>query len=100
MYEKIKQLLEEVDLFKAENSEQLEAFRLRFLSKKGVLTELFDEFKNVANEHKKGVGQLINKLKIESQQKIDFYLTHLDKTESKNINLDLSLPCELNEIGS
>ncbi len=101
MLEKIKQQLEEVKHFKAENIEQLEEFRLRLFSKKGILTDLFEEFKKVANDQKKDVGLLINNLKIESQKKIDFYKSIFeDKSETKKIDLDLSLPCELNEIGS
>lgn len=70
MKDKIAGILEEVKGFSAENLDQLEAFRIKYLSKKGIVTGLFTEFKNVAPEQRKEMGQLMNRLKNTVQDKI------------------------------
>ena len=57
MKEKIKELLLEVEGFKAESKEQLEEFRIKLLGSKGKIKNLFADFKNVPNEQKKEIGQ-------------------------------------------
>ena len=63
MIDKIKELRQELENFKIETSENLEAFRLKYLSKKGYISQLFADFKNVPPEQKKDIGLLINELK-------------------------------------
>ena len=63
MKEKIGSLLEEVTAFNTDNLDQLEAFRIKYLSKKGIIPGLFTEFRNVAPEDRKEMGQLLNGLK-------------------------------------
>jgi phenylalanyl-tRNA synthetase alpha chain len=71
MQEKIKELLNEVEAFKAESKEQLEDFRIQILGSKGKIKGLFAAFKNVPNDQRKEVGQLINTLKEKAQDKLD-----------------------------
>ena len=66
MLEKIHKLLEEVDSFAAQTKEQVEEYRIKWLSKKGEITSLFDEFKEVPSDLKKEVGQKLNLLKTTS----------------------------------
>ena len=73
MKEKINEFLKEVEAFQAESLEQLEAFRIKFLSKKGQIPALFKDFKNVDPSDRKEIGQLINTLKQSVQDK-DRYL--------------------------
>ncbi len=95
MKEKINQYLEEVKSFTAENYDQLEAFRLKFLSKKGLIPALFADFRNVAPEERKELGQLINGLKNAVQEKIVSLKDALDsQTETSKSGLDLTLPVE------
>ena len=61
--EKIEQLLQQVDTLKASNAEEVEQLRLRYLSKKGEITELMNDFRSVAADQKKEVGMKINLLK-------------------------------------
>ena len=56
MIAKINQLLEEVAALKAANAEELEALRIKYLSKKGAINDLMADFRNVAAEQKKEVG--------------------------------------------
>ncbi len=70
MKKRINQLLEEVNQLVATNQDELEALRIKYLSKKGQISELFNDFRNVANEEKREVGQLLNELKNVAQDKI------------------------------
>jgi phenylalanyl-tRNA synthetase alpha chain len=71
MKNRINQLLEEVNQLVAANNEELEALRIKYLSKKGEISTLFNDFRNVANEEKREVGQLLNELKNAAQDKIN-----------------------------
>ncbi|MDD3080187.1 MAG: phenylalanine--tRNA ligase subunit alpha [Paludibacter sp.] len=70
MKNRINELLEEVNRMAAANNEELEALRIKYLSKKGLISELFNDFRNVPNEEKRVVGQLLNELKNKTQDKI------------------------------
>ena len=61
--DKISQLLEEVKNISASNAEEIEALRIKYLSKKGEITALMSDFRNVPAEQKKEVGMKINELK-------------------------------------
>ncbi len=101
MKDKIQSLLEEIKAFKAENNEQLENFRIKFLSKKGIITGLFTEFKNVPKEHRKEFGRVLNELKNKAQEKVKFLRDELEdvKTADKS-NKDLTLPVDFIELGA
>ena len=71
MIDKINQLLQEVEALKAANAEELEALRIKFLSKKGAINDLMADFRNVAAEQKKEVGMRLNELKNKAQEKIN-----------------------------
>ena len=81
MKDKIAGILEDVKMFSAENIDQLEEFRIKYLSKKGIVTGLFAEFKNVAPDRRKEMGQLMNGLKNAVQDKILSLKEGLDKTQ-------------------
>lgn len=61
--DKIERLLKEVQEMKASNADELEALRLKFLSKKGEINALMADFREVAADQKKAVGIKINELK-------------------------------------
>ena len=63
MIDKLKEHITDVEAFTAENADAIEAFRIKYLGKKGLLNQFFAEFKNVPNENKKEFGQAINQLK-------------------------------------
>ena len=99
MLKTVKYLLKEVDLFSPKSEDEIEAFRLRFLGKKGRIKELFDSFKNVSNENKKDVGRAINTLKKRVQEKIDS-LKHEGESSSKEVGVDFTRPVILSSLGS
>ena len=70
MIAKIQELLEEVEKLKASNLEEVEALRIKYLSKKGSLNALMADFRNVPAEMKKEVGMKLNDLKAKAQEKI------------------------------
>ena len=70
MKDRISELLEEVSKLSAENAEQLEALRIKYLSKKGEISSLFNDFKNVAADQKREIGGLLNELKTKATERI------------------------------
>ncbi len=92
MKEKIANILEEVKKFNAENLEDLESFRIKYLSKKGIVPGLFTDFKNVAPEQRKEMGQLMNGLKNAVQERIVSLKERLEKTSETADKPDLTLP--------
>jgi len=101
MIEQLQKILREVEEFKADTQEQVEKFRLRFTSKKGIVSELFEELKKAAPEEKRLLGQELNKLKDAAQQKLKHLSEFLEsRQEAQSHSLDLSLPVIANEIGA
>ncbi len=93
MKEKISALLADINQFKAANLEELEAFRIKYLSKKGLIPALFADFKNVAAEERKEMGQLLNALKNEAQERIVVLRESLEVAPEENkSDKDLTLP--------
>lgn len=101
MIDKITALIAEAETFKAETKEDIEAFRIKFLGKKGLLNDFFAEFKNVPNDQKKEFGQVINKLKKTAEDKVITLKEDLEsKQEIKGVYGDLSRPGEPIAIGA
>ena len=71
MLDKIKALLKEVENIKAKNAEELEALRIKYLSKKGEISALMNDFRNVPAEQKREIGKCLNELKEATQNKIN-----------------------------
>lgn len=69
--DKIADLLRQVEEMKAANAEEVEALRIKFLSKKGAITELFNEFREVPKEEKKELGQALNQLRQAAEVRIN-----------------------------
>jgi phenylalanyl-tRNA synthetase alpha chain len=101
MLEKISKIIREIETELIDSPDKAEQFRLKYLSKKGVLNDLFEEFKNVANEQKREVGKHLNILKQKAQQKFDSAKELLENTNSAEaLNIDYTLPGEPFTIGS
>ena len=92
MLDKIKYLIEEIPSIKAGTSSDLESFRLRYLSKKGLIPELFEEFRNIPAEQKKEVGQKLNELKQKAQERYNFLKKELESIETGSEEDDLTRP--------
>lgn len=92
MLQKITDLLNEISATKVSTPEELEAFRLKYLSKKGILSDLFEEFRDVAAAEKKEVGQKLNLLKKCVSEKYNSLKSELVSSEEVREKLDLSRP--------
>jgi phenylalanyl-tRNA synthetase alpha chain len=94
-------LIAEVDSFRAATRDELEAYRLKFLSKKGVLSDLFTQMKSIAPEERKLFGQKVNELKNKAEEKLKTYtLQFEDTTETTDSGADLTLPGEPFPVGT
>ncbi|NER14330.1 phenylalanine--tRNA ligase subunit alpha [Leptobacterium flavescens] len=101
MIDKIKEHIAEVEQFNADNKEAIEAFRIKYLGRRGLLNDFFAEFKNVPNEQKKEFGQVINQLKTAANEKVSSLNDALEnKADEKGIYGDLSRPGEPIELGA
>lgn len=102
MKEKLSNIQEDILKTTISSSEELEYFRLKYLSRKGVMTELFDEFKKIKSEEKRETGQLINQVKLIIEEKINEAQEKFTKKKSVNNELsnDISLPGEPSETGA
>ncbi len=100
MLQNIDNILEEARQFKAETREEIEQFRIKYLGKKGALSELFKNFKDVPAEQKKEVGQKINQLKQFISEKIDALLTAVSEESGTEDIRDLTLPGPPMEAGA
>ncbi|MCS6822997.1 MAG: phenylalanine--tRNA ligase subunit alpha [Cytophagaceae bacterium] len=93
MLEKIKELTENINQYQIDSKEQLEQFRLEYISKKGKISELFENFKEISGEQKKLIGQELNKLKQFAQEKFEAFSTELSKKEVLiKEDIDYTLP--------
>ena len=101
MLDRLEKLSREVQDASIRTKEELEQFRLKFLSKKGILTHLFNEFRNVPNEHKKEVGALLNVLKTKISEKIEAISQGFGPADdSASAKVDLTRPVNQFEPGS
>jgi len=92
--EHVEALLAEVEQTTIPNEEALEQFRLRFISKKGVMGELFAAFREVPNDQKKAYGQTLNRLKAAAEEKFRTGREAAQNAAEQQMgqNIDVSLP--------
>jgi phenylalanyl-tRNA synthetase alpha chain len=100
MKERINKIAEEIKELHAESLEDIEALRIKYLSKKGVVSVLFNEFREIPNDLKKEVGQLLNTLKTETQDAINSLKEQFENTSSESNKLDLTRTPEPIELGT
>lgn len=101
LLEKIKLLEQELENVASQGARSLEEFRLKFISKKGVISELFEEFKQASVEEKKTLGKVLNELKQAAEAKFKQLSEELESsTSSASVEIDLSLPSVPNKTGS
>jgi phenylalanyl-tRNA synthetase alpha chain len=92
MLQRIEELLSEISQIFFTTNEELESFRLKYLSKKGLISDLFDNFRNVSPDEKKLVGQKLNYLKQAALDKYNSIKTELSLIEDTSNSTDLSRP--------
>ncbi len=95
MLDKVKAIYQEIDAFNVTSKEQLEQFRMRFISRKGVITELFESLKSVPPEDRRAVGQELNSLKNRAQEQFDSFNQRIEEQQASANSappVDLTLP--------
>tara|TARA_B100000575_G_scaffold186480_1_gene150200 strand:- start:523 stop:1539 length:1017 start_codon:yes stop_codon:yes gene_type:complete len=100
MLKDIKSFYDEVNKFEAKNVNDIELFRIKFFSKKGVFSLLFENFKALPNNEKKIIGKAINELKLEAKNKIDYFKIKFKDLNFSGEELDLSRNIVSNSLGS
>jgi phenylalanyl-tRNA synthetase alpha chain len=99
MLDQIKELLVQIEQAEISNAEQSEQFRLQYLSKKGILNDLFEQFKSIPNDQKKAVGKELNVLKQAAQQKWESTQSQSRKVDVP-MQFDFSIPSAQTLAGS
>jgi phenylalanyl-tRNA synthetase alpha chain len=102
MLDKVAQLLTEVENYTIDSKESLENFRLKYLSKKGEISNLMPLIKDVAPEDRKTFGQKLNELKDFAENKFKSTTESLDNQQDTGFvsGFDLTLPSIPNELGA
>ncbi|OIQ29291.1 MAG: phenylalanine--tRNA ligase subunit alpha [Bacteroidetes bacterium MedPE-SWsnd-G2] len=101
MIDKIKEFKAEAEAFQAHTKEEIEAFRIKFLGKKGILNDFYGELKNISNDQKKEFGQAINQLKNAAQNTVAALKEDIEnKEEDSGVYGDLSRPGSPINIGA
>ena len=103
MQQKISQFTTEVTNFAPNTTEELEDFRIKFLGTKGLLKDLFNEFKTTAPENKQALGKILNEFKQLAESTYSQFkekILDIDHHHSNSDNLDLTLPSYDIELGS
>ena len=88
--DKIDKLLKEVSTLSAKNAEEIEQLRLKYLSKKGEISALMADFREVSADQKKAVGMKINELKQMAIAKINELKEQHETDDDLNVDLDLT----------
>ena len=92
MLERIKELQKEIEERIVKSAEELEEVRIKYLSKKGEISRLMDDFRNVSADQKKEIGAAINTLKNFALEKISLLKEGLADQDADTKKLDLTLP--------
>jgi len=101
MQNKINKYIAEIIAFKPADADGLETFRIKFLGSKGILKDLFEDFRNVTADEKRVLGKVLNDFKKLTEEKYQSLKEKFDSTlHTPHSTLDLSLPGEGFELGS
>jgi len=101
MQEQIDQYTTEVEAFNPANADELEAFRIKYLGTKGLIKDLFEQFKSTTSEEKRILGKVLNQFKQLAEGKYQLLKEHFDSQLTTNsVQQDLTLPGEGFSVGS
>lgn len=101
MREKVEKIKQDIESFAAKTHDELEEFRLKYLSKKGIISGLFADFRNISAEEKREMGQRLNQLKNYAQDRLEQLKGEISTDKAgESEDVDLTLPATFNELGS
>ncbi|MBQ2170197.1 MAG: phenylalanine--tRNA ligase subunit alpha, partial [Paludibacteraceae bacterium] len=88
--DRVQDLLGQVAGMQAQNAEELEALRIKYLSKKGEITALFNEFRTVPSDQKRELGQMLNQLRQQAEGRLSEMREAMESQIAKAERLDLT----------
>ena len=101
MQAKLDQYTAEINQFTPSTAEEIESFRIKFLGTKGIIKDLFDEFKSVGPEEKRVFGKVLNEFKQLAEAKFEACIAQFESSASaQKLDTDLTLPGEGVELGA
>ena len=100
IFEKIEHIKQQLSELRAENEEALEALRIKYLSKKGEITALFNDFRTVPADQKRELGQKLNELKNLATDKINALKETFKAQEKEKNKIDITRPAFPAELGT
>lgn len=100
MRSQIETISAKIENFEIKTIQDLENFRIEFLGTKGHIKALYATLKDIPNEEKKEVGQIINNLRTLAEEKFNTCKESLETVSTSDSNFDHSRPGDFNEIGS
>lgn len=100
MIDKINQLKAEIEALSAANAQEVEALRIKYLSKKGEISALMADFRTVPAEQKRELGQKLNELKTLATDKLNAMREALEQTDNLSDDFDLSRSAAPMPLGS
>ena len=101
MIDQLRKHIEEVKAFDTDDPQAVEAFRIEYLGKKGLLNEFFRELKNIPKEEKRAYGQAVNELKVAATEKVTTLKAQLEQHKGKESQYgDLTRPGNPIELGA
>jgi phenylalanyl-tRNA synthetase alpha chain len=100
MNQKIEEILAAISELRANTEKEIEELRIKYLGKKGEVTALFEEFRNVLPEQKREFGQKLNVLKNAVQSKIESLKENIAETGAAKTSCDLTKPGDRMDLGT
>ncbi|MBI4648037.1 MAG: phenylalanine--tRNA ligase subunit alpha [Bacteroidia bacterium] len=100
MLDIINEHIKKVESFTADSIDKIEEFRIKYLGRKGMLVQLFDEFKTIPAEQKREYGQKLNELKNKLTEKINLLKAGMTSGQTPSSDIDLTMPAETVTIGT
>ncbi len=100
MEKQIRDLLAEVKTFATKSKDDVEAFRLKFISKKGVIGQMFEKLKVLPGEEKRRIGKELNELKQAAESRFRELSALLGSSQKADANIDLTLPPVPDTVGN
>lgn len=101
MLDTVASLHKEILATRPDSTEELEAFRLKYLSRKGIIPSLFEDMKKLPADKKREVGKPLNELKQLAESRFKEWSTGLDNSSPEGDHgIDLTLPPVPDTMGS
>ena len=101
MIKEINNIKAEIENYSGSSSKEIEIFRIKYVSKKSIVNDLFLQFKNMGSNKKKVIGKLLNELKTIDKSKLIKLSNNKDTNKNlSNDDIDLFLPPQNDTVGS